>query len=432
MAFELKDAALYRAMSNEDLELRRGDVVAELENPESAFSAEEMRSEVELLKAEEERRKAAAELKLNTRKAIENGAGETVASTKKETSIRFVDRSTEALSSDEYVREFAHYMNTRGAKLSSEFAQYQQRDQGSSDAQAAPRAGVLNDAGILVPLTIQQRIIEKMEDNGVIWNAVDKTNVPGGIDIPTGEFGMEASWIGEKQVSQYQLLDPVGEPVSFRYHQLECRHANTLLSEVISPRIYMDKYAEKASEAMLVALETAIMNGTGTGQPLGLLTDTRVTNTAEVTAKDFKVPAYQKAVKNEIAKLASGYRNGLLYMAETTWNYYFEGMVDDNGQLVARVNYGIDGEAVRTIFGQRVVVLDEKYLPYFDDAIADTKCFMFYGNLKDYTVNSNLQMRADRWEDYETNTFKSRLIMIVDGKVVDPYGFVKFTAKASA
>lgn len=433
MPFQKKDAVAYRALSNEAFELRCQEVHDELLNADSEVSFEDLQAECTIIKDERSRRALADTMAVETRKAVAAGAGTVVSSSQPEKRARVIDRTEEALSSPEYVREFARYMSTRGAKLSEEFAQYQTRDTGSNAAQAAPRAGVLADAGILVPLTIQQRIIEQMEDNGVIWNEVDKTNVPGGIDIPTGDFGMQASWIGEKQVSQYQLLDPVGDPVSFRYHQLECRYANTLLAEVISPRVYTEKYAEKASEAMLVALETAIMSGTGTGQPLGLLVDTRLTQTAEIAATDLaSLKAYENAVKNEIARLASGYRNGKLYMAETTWNYYFEGMSDQAGQPVARVNYGVDGEIARTFLGQRVEVLDEKYLPYFDDAITDEECFMFYGNLKDYTVNSNLQLRADRWEDYETNTFKSRLIMIVDGKVVDPYGFVKFTAKASA
>lgn len=437
MAFEnLMDSAQYRALSNEELELRRQDVAAELENPTSTFTLEQMRSEVSMLKAEDERRKAAMELRMQTRAAVAGGAGSMIATSDQPKNKKrgyVVDRSEEALSSPEYEREFVHYLSTRGAKLSPEFEQYQRRDSGSSAAQAAPRAGVLADAGILVPLTTQQRIIERMEDRGVIWNAVDKTNVPGGIDIPTGEFGMEATWIGEKQVSQYQLLNPVDDPISFRYHQLECRWANTLLAEVISPRIYLDKYAEKAGDAMVDKLELAILSGTGVGQPLGLLVDPRVDQTADVAVADLAgIKPYEKAVKNKIARLASGYRNGKLYMAETTWNYYFEGMSDQTGQPVARVNYGMDGEAVRTFLGQRVEVLDEKYLPYLDDAITDSKTFMLYGDLKDYVVNSNLQMRADRWEDYETNTFKTRLIMIVDGKVVDPFGFVKFNAKAGA
>lgn len=71
MAFEkLMDKAAYRRMSNEELELRRADVADELENPESEFTAEEMRGEVAMLKDEEERRSAAAALKIQERAMV--------------------------------------------------------------------------------------------------------------------------------------------------------------------------------------------------------------------------------------------------------------------------------------------------------------------------------------------------------------------------
>lgn len=432
MTFELKDAKQYRAMSNEDFELRRQEVRDELENAESEFDVEQMRSEVELVKAESERREMLASYTIESRKAVAGGQGKVVASNEEPEpkQARVIDRTREALSSPEYVRAFRHYLTHRGAELDPQFQQYQTRTGGSPEALADPVAGVLSDAGILVPLTTQKEIIQQLEDRGQIWNAVTKTNVPGGVRIPFADFKMSASWIGEKEVSDTEVIDPLTNSISFTYHQLECRHANTLLAEVISPNSYMQNYADAASKAMVDALETAILQGSGNGQPLGLFEDARLTKTKDIKAADFTFVGYEKNVKNTIARLASGYRNGVLYMAETTWNYYFEGMVDDNGQPVARVNYGLNGEASRILFGQRVEVLPEKYIPYYDDAVADNKCFMVYGDMADYVVNSNMQLRADRWEDKDNNLFKSRLIMIVDGKVVNPYGFVKFMAKA--
>lgn len=436
MAYERPmDAAQYRALSDEAIELRRQDLADELENPESEVGYEQLSSEVALLKTEEARRKAANELRherrMEKRSAVERGAGAVVEApdAKKEPArAHVVDRAREALSSPEYMRAFAHYLTHRGAELDPDFAQYQSRDGGSAAAKAAPVAGVLEDAGILVPLTIQQNIIQQLEDRGAIWNAVTKTSVPGGIRIPYADFRMSAKWIGEKEVSDTQVIDPLENYIDFTYHQLECRHANTLLAETISPTAYMQNYANAASAAMVDALETAILNGSGSNAPLGLFNDARLTNKQDIAAADFTMKGYEGKVKNTIARLASGYRNGKLYMAETTWNYYFEGMEDKNGQPVARVNYGIDGEANRLIFGQRVEVLPEKYIPYYDDAAG--KCFMFYGDLADYVVNSNMELRADRWEDKDNNLYKSRLIMIVDGKVVDAHGFVKFEKKA--
>ena len=100
MAFEMKDAAQYRAMSNEELELRRAEVADELENPDSTTAIEQLRSEVGIIKEESERRSAAMELRMEARKAVESGAGKPVATDEgnRKPDIKFVDRTAEALS----------------------------------------------------------------------------------------------------------------------------------------------------------------------------------------------------------------------------------------------------------------------------------------------------------------------------------------------
>lgn len=439
MEFEFHDRAWYRALSNEEFELRRAEVKTELENKDSKADMEQMRSEVAMLREEDERRKAAASIVIEERKAVASGDGRVIDSTERQErkpEIKFVDKRDEALRSNEYKREFARYLTTRNYELPESFAQYQMRAEGDTAATTPsatdPAYGILADAGILVPLDIQERIISQVVDRGKIASEVNHTNERGGIDIPVGNFKMTASWIGEKTVSEPQTIDELDDKISFRYHILECRHSNTLLSEFIGPRVYFDKYAESAADAMTDALETAILRGTGTGCPLGLLVDTRITATQEIKAGDFTAKGIQDKIMNPIARLGSAYKGGKLYMAETTWNTYIEGMTDTNGQPVARVNYGIEGEPSYRLAGKTVEVLDEKYLPYFNDATAKSEKFMFWGNLKDYTLNSNLQLRADRWEDKDNNLYKSRLLMIADGRVVDPYGFCAFTAKASA
>ena len=39
-------------------------------------------------------------------------------------------------------------------------------------------------------------------------------------------------------------------------------------------------------------------------------------------------------------------------------------------------------------------------------------------------INSNMQMRTVKWEDHETNQLKNKCILVADGKIVDPYGFL--------
>ena len=68
-------------------------------------------------------------------------------------------------------------------------------------------------------------------------------------------------------------------------------------------------------------------------------------------------------------------------------------------------------------------------LKAFDDANTG-EVFAVFGDLKNYAVNSNLQMTAVKWTDNDNNKVKNKVIMICDGKVLDPNGFLILKKKA--
>ena len=98
-------------------------------------------------------------------------------------------------------------------------------------------------------------------------------------------------------------------------------------------------------------------------------------------------------------------------------------MEDKNGQPVGRTNYGVNGEETYRFLGKDVETVEEELLPYYEDAnVGDV--FAIFGDLKDYVVNSNLEMQVVKWIDHDTNEVKNKVIMIVDGKVADANGFI--------
>ena len=42
----------------------------------------------------------------------------------------------------------------------------------------------------------------------------------------------------------------------------------------------------------------------------------------------------------------------------------------------------------------------------------------------DYAINSNMEMRTEKWVDHDTNEVKNKCILICDGKVADPNGIL--------
>ena len=107
----------------------------------------------------------------------------------------------------------------------------------------------------------------------------------------------------------------------------------------------------------------------------------------------------------------------------------FIGMTDENGQPIARVNYGINGKPERSLLGRQVILND--YMTSLGATIEDDTVVAFLFNPKDYILNTNLNMTIKRYEDNDTDDQVTKAIMLVDGKVVDKNSLVTITKKVA-
>lgn len=280
-----------------------------------------------------------------------------------------------------------------------------------------------SDASAVIPTTILRELIKEVSVYGNLFDEIRHLNIQGGVQVPILTLKPEATWItadtGTKE-SDLQKLQ-ANTSVTFSYYGLECKVAQTLLTSVTTLEMFQNQFVELAAEAMAKALDIAVMNGTGSGQPTGITVDTRVpvANVITLSAADFASWAGWK--KNVFAKMKKAYRGGKFYMNQATFDGYIDGMVDDNGQPIGRVNYGIDGDE-RYRFGGRIVdTVEDAVLPSYDDASTGDVVAVFF-KPKDYAFNSNLTMTTQKWIDHDTNTIKNKIILIGDGKLLDPYG----------
>lgn len=279
------------------------------------------------------------------------------------------------------------------------------------------------DASAVIPTTILRELIKEVSVYGNLFDEVRQLNIKGGVQVPILTLKPEATWItantGTKE-SDTQKLE-AKTSVMFSYYGLECKVSQTLLTSVTTLEMFQQQFIELAAEAMAKALDIAIMNGSGSGEPLGITVDTRVpaANVITLPAADFATWSGWK--KKVFAKMKKAYRGGKFYMAQGTFDGYIDGMVDDNGQPIGRVNYGIDGDE-RYRFGGRIVdTVEDDVLPAYDDASTGDIVAVFF-KPKDYAFNSNLTMQTVKWTDHDTNEIKNKVILIGDGKLLDPYG----------
>lgn len=280
-----------------------------------------------------------------------------------------------------------------------------------------------SDVGALIPTTVLNKIIEKIEATGIILPLVTRTAYKGGLTIPTSTVKPVASWVAESAGSDTQKK--TAGTVTFSYHKLRCAVAVSLETDTMALSAFETALINNVSEAMTKAIETAIVKGSGTGQPKGILTETAVTG-QNVDIASGKSVTYDDLCNME-AKLPLAYEAGAVWCMTKATFMKIMGMVDTAGQPIARINYGIGGKPERTILGRTVVLND--YMASFAASVSNDTVIAFLFDFKDYVLNTNLNITMKKYEDNTTDDIVTKAIMLVDGKVIDKNSLVTMTLK---
>lgn len=275
----------------------------------------------------------------------------------------------------------------------------------------------------VIPTTILKEIIQEIKSYGSLYEQVRKLNVQGGVDIPILSLKPTATWIsadaGESESTTQKLQ--ANTSISFSYYGLECKISQTLLVNVTTLEMFQQLFVPLAAEAMVHALDVAIMNGNGSGKPLGITQDSRVPAANKITLTPSEFTSWADWKKKVFGAMKKSYRKGKFIMAQATFDGYIDGMVDDVGQPIGRVNYGIDGEEKYRFGGKEVETVETDIIKDYESASANDVVAVFV-DLKNYAINSNLEMQTVKWIDHDTNEVKNKVILICDGKLVDAAG----------
>mgnify|MGYP002516883167 CR=1 FL=1 len=426
MAFEEYSAKQYRGLDDSQLEERRNQLIALAEDASTPDEvAGKLVGESERCKAEFERRDGIAQLR--ARKLAEASraidAGEAHLSERWErgkgvtrgANVAIAERTDDPYDTAEYRNAFMAYIQ-RGVPVPMELRENQ--------------STLTTDVSPQVPTTMGQQIVSKMSEYGDIWNRVQKLSVKGGLWFRVLDIKPTASWIDEGAVSDTQKVSG-NDKVTFSFYQLECRMAQSLLASAVTFDDFQALFVPAVAEAMVRALEQAIIRGTGTNCPLGITKDPRVTNVVEMTDAEFgNWKQWRKKVK---AAMPKSYRNGEFIMAQSTFDSYIETMSDDNNAPVSIGYNPVTGEEANRLMGKAVTCVEPDILPDFDTAKAGDVVAVF-GDLGNYVVNTQpgMPIAVKRWIDDDSNQEKVKALMACDGKVLDPYGFILIKKKDAA
>lgn len=307
----------------------------------------------------------------------------------------------------EYRKAFMNFVSA-GAKMPAKF----------SNVDANTKT---SDVGTAIPTVLVNQIIEKMETFGNILPLVTKTSYKSGVNIPVSGVKPVATWVAEGASSDRQKTGTTN--ISFLYHKLRCEISVSMEVSVMAISAFEAMFVRQVAEAMVKAIEAKIMSDdAGATSNKGILAETPEAGQAlDVAALDYK-----SLVDAEAAVPTAYEANVLWAMSKKTFMGYI-GMVDADGQPIARVNHGIAGKPERYLLGRSVVITD--YLPSFDTAeVGATFAILF--DFSDYVLNTIYDMGIQKKQDWDTEDMLTKAVMSVDGKVVDKNSLVTLSKNA--
>lgn len=313
-------------------------------------------------------------------------------------------RTGNALDSMEYRKAFMQYVQTGEWN-------YQKRQDETL---------VTSDVGKVIPNTIMNEFIKELKVYGNLYNRVRKLNVKGGVEFPIEELVPTVSWITETTVSDTQAVPKIKTSVSFGYHIVEARLSQSLLSQVVTLDTLETEMARLLSEAFAREFDRVILSGTGSGQPMGILNDTRVKAENKITFTVAELADWTKWRTKLFAKVPLAYRGeGILVMTAATFESQIMTLKDANDRPLYMKTYDPVNGTVSGKFAGREVILVEPDIMKDFDAAADGDAFAIYFRPNDYAVNTNLQLAFKRWFSDEKNVWYNKGLCIMDGKLLD-------------
>ena len=315
--------------------------------------------------------------------------GETIENHEEETTM---ENRTFAIDSAEY-RE-AYLMSLQGKELNAE-----------------QRAAVNGTAA--VPTQTLNQIFRYLEESPVL-SRIDMTYIPGNVVLPVEGAVAAAAWVAVGSPAT-DSADGITS-ISLGAHKLIKTLEITADIEAMAISAFEAWIVAKLGEKMEAALDNAVFNGTGSGQPTGI-----ITSISTATGTFTKAKATYADLVKVIGSLPAGpAKNAVLAMPRSLFFSDVIGIEDKNGQPV--VHADVESPAKYNVLGYHVVL---------DDNIpADN---ILFGDFKAYKMNIAKApvISSDDSVAFRTGSRVYRSMALADGKLADVKAFVRYTRATS-
>ena len=312
------------------------------------------------------------------------------------------------------------------------FQQYMASGKMPEEYRASTKTTDTNVSSV-IPTNLVNKILEKFEQLGVIYNLVTKTSFPVGQTIPVDGVKPTATWVAEGAGSTPQGKT-LSASITFTHFKLRCEIRYTEEVATMALPMFEALFVKQVSEAMLRAIESSIVEGNGTSQPKGILTETAPTGQALTVAAGASNKLTYKLLCDAEAAIPVQYEGTAKWCMTKKTFMQFVGMTDSAGQPIARVNYGIAGKPERSLLGRDVVI----YVPQagsklgsYEDAATSDILFAFICDFGDYVLNENYNLGISHAKDWDNEDHKTKAVLACDGKLIVKDSLVTLTKTKS-
>lgn len=282
-----------------------------------------------------------------------------------------------------------------------------------SAAKAEKRADAFNtlsDTAAVVPENTLNEIIKGLHPQGGLYGEIRKFAVPANMSVPIGSSTDPAQWhvegtpVDRKNVATHSVI--------FGAYELIKVLSLSAAAKRMTLAAFESYITHELAMSITDAIGAAIVNGTGAGQPQGLLTGItwNASNSLSVA-----VANVVDGVLKTIAKLPPGYSNGAKFaMSNATLFTAVYPAKTSTGEFILMPD--VQDGSVRRLFGYPIVVDDN--LP------ANT---IVFGNFKYYGMNipSSVAIETSRDSGFTSGLIDYRALCIADAKPIVPEAFVK-------
>lgn len=272
-----------------------------------------------------------------------------------------------------------------------------------------------NSAGAAVPTTTLNMIIDKLRQTSALFDKINVSYMPGNLSLVIANAKNAASW--KTEGGDGTPADDTVTELNLSGYELIKLVEISAAADAMAIDAFETYIASEIGRQLSIAVENAIINGTGSGQPTGILSGITWDTTNSTT---YATAVTYDAVMDGLALLPTMYHNNAVFVMNR--KMLFGGIRKvkaADGQPI--FSYNAQDRAAMSILGYTIVLDD--YVP--DDTILLGDMSYFYMNF-----SKNPEISSDRSASFKSGKIVYRGLAVADGKPALSEAFIKIS-KAS-